>query len=50
MIALTKHNNLLNPLLTDMYQLSMAYAYFFQGKHNSPAVFELYFRKCPFKG
>jgi nicotinate phosphoribosyltransferase len=37
-------------LLTDRYQLTMAYSYFKQGKHNSHAVFDAYFRKCPFKG
>jgi Nicotinic acid phosphoribosyltransferase len=37
-------------LLTDRYQLTMAYSYFKQGKHNTEAVFDAYFRKCPFKG
>lgn len=43
-------NGLVTPLLTDMYQLSMAYAYWKNGKANDPAVFELFFRKSPFGG
>lgn len=38
------------PLLTDTYQLTMSYAYWKQGRHNESAVFEAYFRKCPFGG
>ncbi len=38
-----------NPLLTDFYQYSMIYAHWKNGRSNSPAVFDLYFRKCPFK-
>ncbi|MCX6743718.1 MAG: nicotinate phosphoribosyltransferase [Candidatus Parcubacteria bacterium] len=43
-------NSLVNPMLTDLYQLTMAYAYWKSGRHNDPAVFDLFFRKCPFKG
>mmetsp|Transcript_18838 Transcript_18838/g.72630 ORF Transcript_18838/g.72630 Transcript_18838/m.72630 type:complete len:236 (-) Transcript_18838:10-717(-) len=43
-------NNLVTPLLNDLYQVTMAYAYFKTGKHNDPSVFDLFFRKCPFKG
>ena len=43
-------NKLVTPLLTDMYQVSMAYAYWKSQKHNDNAVFDLFFRKCPFKG
>lgn len=43
-------NSYVNPMLTDMYQLTMAYAYFKAGRHNEPATFELYFRKNPFNG
>jgi len=28
----------------------MTYAYYLDGRHNDPAVFDLYFRKCPFGG
>ena len=38
-------NSLVNAMLTDLYQLTMCYAYWDAGKHNSPAVFELFFRK-----
>jgi len=37
-------------MLTDMYQITMAYAYWRAGRHNEDATFELFFRKCPFKG
>lgn len=43
-------SNLVNPLLTDFYQLTMAYGYWRTGKHNAPAVFDLFFRKTPFEG
>lgn len=38
------------PLLTDLYQFTMAYAYWRAGRHNEPAVFELFFRSNPFDG
>jgi nicotinate phosphoribosyltransferase len=41
-------NALVNAMLTDMYQISMAYAYWKNDKHNDPAVFELFFRTNPF--
>lgn len=43
-------NSLVTPLLTDMYQISMAYAYWKTGKHDDFAVFDLFFRKPPFGG
>ncbi|XP_069377528.1 nicotinate phosphoribosyltransferase [Paralichthys olivaceus] len=38
------------PLLTDLYQFTMAYAYWRTGRHREPAVFELFFRDNPFSG
>lgn len=43
-------NNLIQPLLTDKYQVSMCYAYWLDGRHNDSSVFDLYFRKNPFRG
>ncbi|KAI7728261.1 hypothetical protein M8C21_022963 [Ambrosia artemisiifolia] len=43
-------NPMVTPLLTDLYQFTMAYAYWKAGKHNERAVFDLYFRKNPFGG
>ncbi len=37
-------------LLTDLYQLTMAYGYWKNGMHDKEAVFHLFFRKHPFKG
>eukprot|EP00116_Pleurobrachia_bachei_P005033 sb/3465295/ len=44
------HNPLVKALLTDFYQITMAYAYWKCNKHNEQACFDLYFRKNPFKG
>lgn len=43
-------NNFVNPLLTDFYQLTMAYAYWKNNRHNDHSVFDLFFRKNPFGG
>ena len=37
-------------LLTDFYQLTMAYGYWQAGMHDQEAVFHLSFRKIPFRG
>jgi nicotinate phosphoribosyltransferase len=39
-----------NALLTDLYQLTMAYGYWKSGVHGREAVFQLFFRKHPFQG
>ena len=38
------------PLLTDLYQLTMAAGYFHAGKAEQEAVFHLFFRRLPFSG
>lgn len=42
--------SVLSPLLTDLYQLTMAYGYFRAGRVDDQAVFHLFFRKLPFEG
>ncbi|MCK5103127.1 MAG: nicotinate phosphoribosyltransferase, partial [Cyclobacteriaceae bacterium] len=37
-------------LLTDLYQITMAYAYWKSGMSDREAVFHLFYRKEPFKG
>ncbi|RSK50978.1 nicotinate phosphoribosyltransferase [Hymenobacter rigui] len=37
-------------LLTDLYQVTMAYGYWQQGLQDREAVFHLYFRRAPFEG
>lgn len=39
-----------SPLYTDLYQLTMGQAYFQSNKHETPAGFDYFFRKIPFKG
>lgn len=46
----SNYNNLVQSLLTDKYQISMCYAYWHDGKHEDTAVFDLFFRKSPFRG
>ena len=38
------------PLLTDLYQLTMAYGYWKAGRHEEEVVFHWFYRKNPFKG
>jgi nicotinate phosphoribosyltransferase len=40
----------ISPLLTDLYQLTMAYGYWKLGLHEREAVFQLIFRRNPFRG
>lgn len=42
--------NHLTPLLTDLYQLTMAAGYWQAGKADQEAVFHLFFRRLPFAG
>lgn len=37
-------------LLADFYEFTMAYAYWKSGKAEEEAVFNMFFRKCPFNG
>lgn len=38
------------PLLTDLYQVTMALGYWRAGRASAPAEFELFFRQSPFGG
>ncbi|XP_077990290.1 nicotinate phosphoribosyltransferase-like [Glandiceps talaboti] len=51
--ALSSHedqNGVVQPLLTDLYQITMAYAHWKSEKRTDSAVFDLSFRKNPFGG
>src|SRR3989338_64088 len=48
-VAMYEHNGC-GALHTDLYQLSMAYAYWKNGRADAHAVFDLFFRKNPFGG
>lgn len=43
-------NSIVSPLYTDLYQLTMAQAYYKNGMKNMQAGFDYFFRKIPFKG
>ncbi|XP_041974948.1 nicotinate phosphoribosyltransferase isoform X2 [Aricia agestis] len=47
---MARQNGIVQPLLTDLYQITMAYAYWKSGKANDVAVFDLFFRTNPFHG
>jgi nicotinate phosphoribosyltransferase len=47
---MTPTNPLVQPLLTDLYQITMVYGYWRSGMHRKRAAFELFFRKNPFGG
>jgi nicotinate phosphoribosyltransferase len=47
---MSEKNQFVKLLLTDLYQLSMAYGYWFHGRQDEPAAFDLFFRRCPFGG
>ncbi len=40
-----EQSSVVQPLLTDLYQISMAYAYWKAKKHQEMSTFDLYFRK-----
>ena len=46
----TNSSSFVGSLLTDLYEVTMAYAYFQAGRHEEKAVFDLFFRKNPFGG
>ncbi|KAJ1372637.1 Nicotinate phosphoribosyltransferase [Parelaphostrongylus tenuis] len=45
-----RQHSLVQPLLTDFYQITMCYGYWLAGKHDESAVFDLFFRENPFHG
>ncbi|XP_077299002.1 nicotinate phosphoribosyltransferase isoform X1 [Arctopsyche grandis] len=48
--VMARNNGVVQPLLTDLYQITMAYAYWKSGKIDDVAVFDLFFRSNPFQG
>lgn len=43
-------NSFVTPLLTDLYQITMAYSYWKMGRQDDIATFDIFFRKNPFEG
>ena len=46
----SSYNHLIRPLLTDLYQITMCYAYWKSERHAISSAFDLFFRKSPFGG
>ncbi|KAJ8020287.1 Nicotinate phosphoribosyltransferase [Holothuria leucospilota] len=46
----TPTNGVVQSLLTDLYEVTMAYSYWKNGKQNCHAIFDVFFRKNPFEG
>jgi nicotinate phosphoribosyltransferase len=44
------NSKLVTPLLSDLYEFTMAYAYWKSGRHEDAAVFDLFIRENPFGG
>ncbi len=44
------YHSQISPLYTDLYQLTMAQAYFQNGMHQMQAGFDYFFRKIPYRG
>jgi len=49
-LGVNEQNAVVQPLLTDLYQITMAYAYWKANRIKDRAVFDLFFRKNPFSG
>ena len=43
-------SSFVDAMLTDLYQITMAYAYWMSGRHEDDSVFDLFFRENPFNG
>ncbi len=43
-------SSFVDPMLTDLYQISMTYGYWKTGRQDEDSVFDLFFRQNPFHG